>query len=238
MKRSLLLLDELYASELGCSPEDFNSGRLITVQHDQICQIRFAKGVPLALFSIARETSTVICVRSPLKNIVDSALHGVTALDEKACELLESAFGAVVNVSFWFRGCRLYCEPDTFVDQGIGDVRNVTGLDETSKTLHAKWGGPVFGQIVDGETVAYAAVKPLSDVAWDLSVQTLPEHRGRGYAKSVVSAATRHIFENDKLATWGTDRTNTASLRTAHSLGFQDYGLDLGCVERHIGEVH
>ncbi|MCE5324210.1 GNAT family N-acetyltransferase [bacterium] len=73
-------------------------------------------------------------------------------------------------------------------------------------------------------------MKPLSDVVWDPTIQTLPEYRGMGYAKSAVSAAVKYILDNGKIATWGADRTNIASLHTAHALGFQDYGLDFGCV--------
>jgi ribosomal protein S18 acetylase RimI-like enzyme len=226
------LLDRLYASELGCNPQDFNSGRLVKASCERIGGIRFAKGIPLVLFSIAKTSGAVVSVHPRLIDIVDKVLDGRSKLDDEACDALESALNPLINVNFWFRGCRLFCSPETFSDQTFGDVRDVTGLDDISAALHAKWGGRVFGQIVDGRVVSWAAVKPLSDIGWDLSIQTSPEYRGRGYAKSVVSAAVKHVFENGRLATWGTDTTNTASLRTAHSLGFQDYGLDFGCVER------
>jgi RimJ/RimL family protein N-acetyltransferase len=103
--------------------------------------------------------------------------------------------------------------------------------DDHALLLHSTWGGKVFGQIADGKVVSWAAVKPLSDVVWDLSIETVPEHRGRGYARSAVSAALRHVFASGRLAGWGCDRTSVASLRTALSVGFRRYALDFGCVE-------
>ncbi len=230
-KKHIELLDRLYASELGCRPEDFYSGEITVVSLEQIGGIRFAKGIPLVVFSIAKPTGAVVSVLPRLKDAADRAVEGRATLDQ-AWDAVESAVTPLADVRCWFRGCRFYCSPETFVDQTFGEVRDVTDTDEIAAGLHARWGGRVFAQIADAKPVSWAAVKPLSDVAWDLSIQTLPEYRGRGCAKSAVSAAMKHIFENGKLAAWGADRTNTASLRTARSVGFQDYGLDFGCVVR------
>lgn len=223
------MLDRLYASELGCRPEDFYSGKTTLVSLERVGGIRFAKGIPLVVFSIAKTTGAVVSVLPQLKDAADRAIEGRTTLDD-AWDAVESAVTPLVDAKCWFRGCRFYCSSETFADQEFGEVRDMTDTDEIAAGLHAKWGGRVFGQIVDGRAVTWAAVKPLSDVVWDLSIQTLPEHRGRGYAKSAVSAAMKHIFENGKLAAWGADRTNLASLRTARSVGFEEYGLDFGCV--------
>jgi len=232
MVKPLELLDNLYSAELGCIPDDFNSGRILTVSNEHIGEIRFAKGMPLVLFAITKANSAVVSVHPLLKYVTDQILDGKTALDCEAYDALERALTPFIDAMFWFRGCRLYCSPEMFLDKTVGITKDVTHFDELSETLYAKWGGPVFGQIIDGKVIARAAVKPLSDIGWDLSIQTLPEYRGQGYARSVVSAAVKYIFKNGKLATWGTDTTNAASLSTAHSVGFQDYGFDFGCVGR------
>jgi hypothetical protein len=223
-------LDAHYARELGCRPDDMNCGRLV-VAAGPVTQIRFGKGVPLALFSISKPHGAVISVNPGLRETLERAIDGAQSLDDAVCDRIEVELGPMIRQPDWFRGYRLYCEPSSFVDCRFGTIREVTD-DDTACGLHAKWGGPVFGQIVDGRAVSWAAVKPLSDVVWDLSVQTLPEHCGRGYARSAVSSALVYIFEHGKLAGWGTDRTNSASLRIAQAVGFVDYGLDFGCVER------
>lgn len=223
-------LDNFYSNALGCTPADLNSGRLTTIAYEQISGIRFAKGSPLALFSIGKGSGAVVSVLPSLYDTAISTLSSSSTLDDDACRVLEAALTPIVQPEFWFEGSRLYCDVTTFIDLTKGDVRDVTYMDETAAGIHAKWGGRVYGQIVDGKVVSWAGIKPLSDVGWDLTIQTLPEYRGKGYAKNAVSAAVRHILDNGRIATWGADRTNIASLRTAHALGFQDYGLDFGCV--------
>jgi RimJ/RimL family protein N-acetyltransferase len=223
-------LDSFYSHALGCTPADLNSGRLITIAYEQISGIRFAKGSPLALFSIGKGSGAVVSVLPSFYDTAISTLSSSNTLDDDACRALETALTPIIQPEFWFKGSRLYCDETTFINLAHGDVRDVTDIDETAAGIHAKWGGRVYGQIVDGKVVSWAGIKPLSDVGWDLTIQTLPEYRGKGYAKSAVSAAVRHILNNGKIATWGADRTNIASLRTAYALGFQDYGLDFGCV--------
>ncbi len=230
MDRYVRILDGYYAGQLGCSPDDLNSGRLITVANDNVCSILFAKGVPLVIFALAKGTGGVVSARAKLKPALDEAFAGFSSLDDRAWDAVEAALSSCVDARFWFRGCRLFCSPESFIDRSMGEARAVTHEDETAAALHAKWGGEVFGQIMDGKVVSWAAVKPLSDVAWDLSIKTLVEYRGRGCAKSAVSAAVKYIFDNGKLATWGTDCTNIASQRTARSVGFVDYARDFGCV--------
>ncbi|MBN1321318.1 MAG: GNAT family N-acetyltransferase [Thermoleophilia bacterium] len=225
------LLDAFYAGSLGCSPEDLNAGRLIVVESD-VQSIRFAKGSPLALYALAKPSGAVIAVRPGRGLVLKEAVGASIGLDEATCEAIERAVSPHVSVGFWFRGVRLFCDPDSFRDCAAGDVREIRPHeDERALLLHRSWGGKVFGQLVGGRVVSWAAVKPLSDVVWDLSIETLPGHRGRGYGKSAVSAALRHIFANGRLAGWGCDRDGVASLETAESVGFQYYALDFGCVE-------
>ena len=229
-RTSIDVLDEHYAEALGCKAEDLNSGELTVVAKDPR-DIKFARGVPLVVFSIGKKDGAVISVRPDLEPVVQKALANARAsgLDDRTCDAVAESG---VDAGVWFRGYRLYCEPRGFVDRTIGTVRDVTVEDEHALQLHRKWGGRVLGQIEGGAVVSWAAVKVLSDVVWDLSVETLPEYRGRGFAKSALSAALRLIFDNGKLAAWGCDRDNAASLATARSLGFVDYALDFGCVEK------
>lgn len=244
MTDAIELLDRMYAGEMGCRPKDFRSGGITVIPSERVSEIRIAKGIPLVVYSIATPEGAVLTLHPRLREVADQVLAGRSALDEKAYDALEAALTPLLPPSgpplirggnrevYWFRGRRLYCTAQTFCDCSFGDVGDVTNADEISSGLHAKWWGPVYGQIVDGRVVSWAAVKPLSEIAWDLRIETLPEYQGRGYAKSAASAALKHIFENGKIANWGCDVTNTASLRTALALGFQDYGRDFGCVER------
>ena len=234
MSQTTDLLDSFYAESLGCSSEDLDAGKLTVVESDTR-SIRFARGAPLALYALAKSAGAVISARPGHGVVVQQAVRGASALDDVTCDALERAVTPLVSVKFWFQGFRLFCEPDSFLDCATGDVREVLpDDDEHALLLHRTWGGKVFGQIAGDKVVSWAAVKPLSDVVWDLSIETLPDYRGRGYAKSAVSAALKHIFTNGRLAGWGCDRTGAASLRTAQSVGFRYYALDFGCVEASV----
>lgn len=225
------MLDSFYAEALGCEPQDLNSGQVLVITNEGIAQVCIAAGSPLALLAVDTGRGAVFSARPDIAPLLHHLVGAAECpvLDGRLCSLVEDAIGSVVR-GWWFRGKRLYCDAARFRDQTIGEVRTVTTTDEAAAALHRRWGGEVFGQIVDGRVVAWAAVKPFSHIEWDLRVDTLEEFRGRGYAKSVVSAAVKHILSRDRIAGWGCDRTNIASLRTAESVGFEVYGLDFGCV--------
>ncbi len=228
------LLDRHYAAQLGCSAEDLNSERLIVVPNESVGGIRFAKGIPMAVYSLSKGRGSVFSVLPRLEQAAMAAIAHRTpsGLDDDLCDTVQRALDPIIDVQFWFRGFRLYCEPDGFTDRSFGEVRDVADEDEDAWHMRETYAGPVFGQIVDGRAVTWSAVKTLSDAVWDLSVETRPGHRGCGYAKSAVSAAVKHCFENGRLVGWGCDRDNSASLRTALSVGFKHYALDFGCEEK------
>jgi GNAT superfamily N-acetyltransferase len=173
----------------------------------------------------------VISVRPGLAAVVKEAISGARILDDATCCALERAVTPLGAVESWFRGVRLYCEPSSFVDCSMAGVTELQPYDgESVALLHSRWGGKVFGHLVDGRAASWAAVKPLSDIVWDLSIDTLPEYRRCGYAKSAVSAALKHTFANGRLAGWGCDRENAASLCVSAAVGFRHYGYDVGCV--------
>jgi len=233
MQNTIDLLDAHYACQLGCTPEDLNSDRLIVVPNENVAGIRFAKGIPMAVYALSKHNGAVVCL---LPHLAEPARKAIAArspsgLDDALCDTLQRALDPFIHVRFWFRGFRLYCEPASFIDQSFGEVRDVADQDVSARHMRDTWGGPVFGRIVDGKVVTWCAIKPLSETVWDLSIETRPEYRGRGCAKSTVSAAVKHCFENGRLVGWGCDRDNPASLRTALSVGFKHYALDFGCEE-------
>jgi len=229
---SLALLDEYYARSLGGAASDLNSAGVSIVAGPEL-KLRYAKGSPLAVYALGKENGCLVSVRFDLAGPTEAVAKrcGDGTLCSEFCDAVEAELARNMLSPRWFRGQRLYCEQDKFVDHQIRDVETVTESDDHGVHLHHKWNGEVFGQIDDGQVVSWAAVKPLSDIIWDLSVETLPDYRGMGYGKSVVSAAMKHIFDNGKMAGWGTDLTNTGSLKIARAVGFEDYCLDFGCVE-------
>lgn len=225
-------LDDFYSRSLGCSCHDLRAGRSIIVEND-LGSIRFAKGAPLAIYALIRPASgAVVAVEPELGALVREVIPEAHVLDDATCDAIEGVVASLVSVDYWFRGIRLYCTPESFRDCAVGEVREILPQeDERTRLLWATWGGKVFGRMVGGQVVSWAAVKPFSDVVWDLFIETLPGHRGQGHAKSAASVAVKHIIAAGRLAGWGCERTDDASLGVARALGFLPYALDFGCVE-------
>jgi GNAT superfamily N-acetyltransferase len=220
-------LDRFYATALGCSPGDLRAGGAAVVEGD-LDSIWFAKGAPLMLYGLVTPEGAAIVARPGLGAAVERAVRGSCAAAESMTGAVRESMRALAVAGTWFEGVRLYCEPDSFVDLSCGSAVEVPAGCVPGVAADHEWGGAVFGLTIDGRVVSRAAVKPLSDAVWDLSVETLTQYRGRGYAKSVVSAAVKHILARGVLAGWGCDRTNAASLRLARSVGFRQYAFDLG----------
>lgn len=229
--RNTDMLDRHYAEELGAHPRNFDSGAICVVSHDTTL-IHFAKGRPLLLFSIERPNGTIVSVLPHLTDRAREAVSGMVGhiLYGDIWESIITSVSPLAGDCSWFMGVRLYCDPEHFIDCTLGEVLDVSNYPGRPCELAGQWKGPVFGQMVDGIPVSLAAVKPLSDVVWDIRVETLAEYGGRGFAKSVVSVALKYIFENGRLAGWGAERSNIGSLGVANANGFRHYGYDYGCI--------
>jgi hypothetical protein len=59
---------------------------------------------------------------------------------------------------------------------------------------------------------------------WDISVETLEQHRRQGHAGRAVRTMTRHMWESGRWPVWGATIGNAESLGLARSLGFQEVG--------------
>ena len=225
-------LDRYYAHCLGCGPDDMNRGCLVVIGNPRINAIMWAKSAPLVVFGFGKGESSVISARPSLKPHIETALRHTAQrrLNDAFCDLLEKTVAQHMSKIACFRGIRLYCDQTTFEDKSISSDQVVTAQDPHAIELNEKWGGEVFGHVEDGRVVSWAAVKPLSEVVWDISAETLPDCQGRGCARSAVSAAVKHILSKGKIAAWACDRTNEASIRTAKSVGFEEYALEFGCV--------
>lgn len=229
-KSTLNKLDEHYAAALGCRPEDLRAGRLLVAASPHR-DLRFAKGSPLPVFGLSTSQGAVVSVEPRLEEKARRALSSTSGfqLNDQICSALEEALQDWTIGAQWFRGVRLYLEEHQFVDLQQGDVQELDDTFEIARRKRERWGGPVFGQMVQGQPVSVVTVKPLSDVVWDLGVETDSRWRGKGHARSVASAAIRNILAQGRIPAWGTDRDNAASLAVARGLGFTEYGLEVGC---------
>jgi GNAT superfamily N-acetyltransferase len=84
--------------------------------------------------------------------------------------------------------------------------------------------GIVYGVIAEGQV---ASVAFMENRRAELGVVTAPAYRRRGYAQTVVSTITAHVTDAGGEAVYFCSPDNSASIATAHSVGFVPYGVSL-----------
>jgi GNAT superfamily N-acetyltransferase len=79
---------------------------------------------------------------------------------------------------------------------------------------------PIAATFVDGQPVAFCYAGSKTETLWDISIDTLAEHRRHGYAGLCVAYLIRHMQTLGKQPVWGALEENPASWRLAQKLGF------------------
>ena len=150
-----------------------------------------------------------------------------------------------------------YCFPDGCAGLIAGDAAPSFGLpgaelmpiSETGDCAHvleaelAEWipqlpdRQPCFAVVEGGRAVCLccsarvltsdAAGASPSLMAAEAGVETLPEHRGRGFAPRVVAAWARAVRERGGVPLYSAARDNKASQSVARKLGLAQFGEDL-----------
>ena len=80
--------------------------------------------------------------------------------------------------------------------------------------------GPVAAAIVNDSIVSIARTYAQTNLYGGISVSTLEEWRGKGYATSAASRVAEQLQTIGKVPVWYCGEENGASLRTAEKLGF------------------
>ena len=81
------------------------------------------------------------------------------------------------------------------------------------------------GWFAEARLISAAAVQVWGDSIGEIFVDTLAQHRRRGYARMVTRAATRWLLEETSLIPqYDAELTNPASLRVAQAIGYEPYG--------------
>jgi GNAT superfamily N-acetyltransferase len=81
-------------------------------------------------------------------------------------------------------------------------------------------GYPIAAAFYGELPVSFCCVAALTETLWDLSIDTLPDHRRQGHAARCAAYMIRHMNEWDRRPVWGAEEDNRASLALAARLGF------------------
>jgi hypothetical protein len=90
--------------------------------------------------------------------------------------------------------------------------------DELETALAA--GSPVGAAFQDGAPVSFCYACSVTEGLWDVSVDTIPCHRRRGYASAVSRFMIAFHARSGRRPVWGSAESNPPSARLAERLGF------------------
>jgi RimJ/RimL family protein N-acetyltransferase len=80
---------------------------------------------------------------------------------------------------------------------------------------------PAVAAFLEDVPVSFCYVASETEGLWDVSIDTLEEHRGRGYAARCAAYMIRHMHDTaGKEPVWGALESNVPSMRLAAKLGF------------------
>ena len=84
-----------------------------------------------------------------------------------------------------------------------------------------------FGIFSGPKLVAASGYLNMEGVLAYIGVITHPDHRGKGYAKSVVTACMTHALEHNLIPMWRTLDAHETAVQLAGAMGFQKYASTL-----------
>lgn len=107
------------------------------------------------------------------------------------------------------------------IDEDI--YENLTTL-EVSENLEKNI--PMFATVENGKIVSMACVNEYTEgqKMLEITVETAPEYRKRGFARSNTAALAKHLIENGYSVAYCCSRYNEGSQHIARSLGFDYVG--------------
>jgi RimJ/RimL family protein N-acetyltransferase len=228
-------LGSFWIRELGFSIRNLRKGKV------KILRVKQEINVPphWPLIALKVDGRCILTLEHRMASDVENVLENLSAEEVFTTRGIET-IQRVLDISqdrivHWLY---LFCDKSHFKPFRKHRARRLTEADEQiCKDWHLKhpraigphsyqYANPIpYGIVVDGELNSIALSFRYNLPFWEIGVETRPDCRGRGYAKSVTSLATEEAITFGKMAWYYLDvnPTNVASLRVAKSLGYIEY---------------
>jgi GNAT superfamily N-acetyltransferase len=186
---------------------------------------------PLAAVLRDPDDDTVFVVGRPKRDAVLNAVSRRKDACDVICGFAEAGAIAAISSDWIPQPIRLQlmAGDGLLPDPDDGDVRfaepsaiEATPMDpELREELRAAIGYTrIAASFVDGSPVSFCYVGAVTETLWDVSIDTLPEHRRAGHAGRVAAFVIRHMANLGKRPVWAALESNPASWRLGAKLGF------------------
>jgi RimJ/RimL family protein N-acetyltransferase len=219
-------LDAYARDALGCPPELAHAGG-ITLRSDRARAHPVWHGYVLPIVGLMFAEGAVISVRPDLHDQLRGQMGSdvrLARLDAAAERRLLRALQRTLASAFTLGGDLRAVDVNHFQRSPHDRAELIPRPDPAAMHLRPRFDGEVFGVRGPRErVVSWAALKLKTPDVWEIAVATEPDYRGRGYARDVVSAATRYTLEQGRVPIYVHDRDNTTSAFVSRALGYQLY---------------
>jgi GNAT superfamily N-acetyltransferase len=185
--------------------------------------------------------SAVSVVGCPPADAIVSALHGITSMTPLVAQVDNAHYvervlleGAGLSEPYGWRGERVIVHQlgvaaDAPPPAPLGTIRLLTMADDLAhlppglrhEMTHAREIAPVGALFAGNLPVSFCYPCWRTESLWDVSIDTLAEYRGRGFALHVVRFMISQLGCEGLAPVWATLESNAASLRLAQRLGFR-----------------
>jgi GNAT superfamily N-acetyltransferase len=219
---------DAFASEFLACPPDLARGGGVHIVSTSARGLPSWHGYVLPIVGLAFAPGAVVACRpdlvETLRRRLGSDVH-LPYLDGPAFRRLLRAIQHAAPHAFTLAGDLRAVDRATFIPSPSEEAAELMAQDDPAALhLRTRFDGAVFGvRGPRGRLVSWAALKLKTNRIWEVAVATEADYRGRGYARDVVSAATRYSIDQGKLAIYIHDRDNTTSAYVARSVGYQMY---------------
>jgi RimJ/RimL family protein N-acetyltransferase len=220
-------LDEYAESVLGTPPPLARRGG-VHVLSDPRRGLPAWHGFVMPIVGLSFAPGAVLAARPDLVERLSAELGSdlyQPYLDGPAFRRLWRALQRTTPNAFTLAGDIRAADQATFAPSPDSDrAEHLADDDRAALHLRTRFDGAIFAvRGPRGRLISWAALKLKSDQVWELAVATEADYRGRGYARDVVSAATRYTLEQGRLPIYIHDRDNSSSAFVARAVGFQLY---------------
>lgn len=197
------------------------------------CEVLGVEETPeLSFVARSSELEMVSVVGLPDQNAIQKAvvLNGGSGLVLAGVDAREHISEALPNWRGELATLHLLGDSSRLPKVTAGSVRFLT-QDELSRSSHipaalreeliaASRRSSIVAAIADGIPVSFCYAGAVTEGLWDISIDTLIEHRNRGYASVCVAFLSDHMLKSGKRPVWGAEHGNIPSIKLAERLGF------------------
>jgi GNAT superfamily N-acetyltransferase len=181
----------------------------------------FREDTRLHFLAVDRGAKLATLVGHPY-GVIPQCLNGAAALlTPQSSEELDVSGWAAEEATLY----DLRQHPPSFQVSGadcriIDPAKSELPADLAPELLYAARFSPVFAVFVKSNPVSFCYGVP-TETLWDVSIDTVKDYRGHGYATMCASFAIREMCTRGKRPVWAAMDSNLGSQKLAAKLGFQ-----------------